>query len=236
MHVDTVLNQRTWELMSQTGQAFFSSLVEHLATTLGVRVAFIVEAMDLTGVRVAPLANSGVQKFREGRAYSTHGTPCERLGSGATGIYPNNLSDHFPDDAWLQQSEMQSYAAIPLLNEHAQVLGHIGVLDDREMENPDEIIDLLESFAHRVKEEIVRKRLDTGLQRILGEGNWLSTTIFAAGSCLRRTAPGCCRRLPVRWRVDGISLSSIGFGTGSGKHFTVFVIMGESNGTVSAGR
>lgn len=173
MRVDSVLNQRTWELMSQTGQPFFSAMVEYLAATLGVRVAFVVEAMDLSGVRVVPLASSGVPWFREGRAYSTHGTPCERLGSGAIGLYPKSLSDQFPDDPWLQQSGMQSYVAIPLINEHAQILGHMGVLDDREMESPGEIVDQLESFAHRVREEIVRKRLDTGLQRILGEGHWL---------------------------------------------------------------
>ena len=173
MRDDTRLNQRTWELMSQAGQAFFSALVEHLATTLGVRVAFIVESMDLKGERVAPLATWGVRGFREKGAYSTQGTPCERLSSGAAGIYPNNLMNYFPGDAWLQQSGMQSYAAIPLLNEHAHVLGHMGVLDDREMESPGDIIDLLESFARRAREEIVRKRLDTGLQRILGGGSWL---------------------------------------------------------------
>jgi len=170
---DAQMNQRTWELMSQTGQAFFSAMVEHLAITLGLRVAFIVESMDLKGERVVPLASWGVRGFRGGQAYDTGGTPCERLGSGASGTYLNNLSNYFPNDAWLQQSGMQSYVAIPLLDEYAHVLGHIGVLDDREMQNSDDCIALLESFAHRAREEIVRKRLDTVLLRILGNSDWL---------------------------------------------------------------
>ena len=93
MRKDTQLNQVTWELMSRTGQAFFTSIVEHLATVLGLRVAFIVEAMDMKGERVAPLASWGVQRFREECAYNTSGTPCERLAGGAAGIYPWELLD-----------------------------------------------------------------------------------------------------------------------------------------------
>ena len=166
-------NQRSWEVMSQTGQAFFSSMVEHLATTLGKKVAFIVESMDLKGERVAPRASWGVHGFRGEQAYDTRGTPCERVASGASCIYLKNLSDYFPDDVWLQQSGMQSYVAIPLLDEHAHVLGHMGVLDDQEIEKPGDAIALMESFAHRAREEIVRKRPDTALRRILGESDWL---------------------------------------------------------------
>ena len=173
MSVDTGLNQRIWELMSHTGQAFFSSMVEHIATRLGLRMAFIVESMDLKGDRVAPLAIWGAQEFRGKQSYDTQGTPCERLSSGAASIYLKNLPDYFPNDSWLLQSGMQSYIAIPLLNEHFHVLGHMGVLDDREIENSDEAITLLESFAHRAREEIIRKRPDTGLQRILGESDWV---------------------------------------------------------------
>ena len=186
MREDKQLNQVTWELMSQSGQVFFSSLVEHLATVLGLRVAFIVESMDLKGERVAPLASWGVQGFREKNAYNTSGTPCERLAHGAAGIYPNNLLDHFPDDTWLQQTDMQSYVAIPLLDEHGHVLGHMGVLDDREIENSDEIISLLESFAHRVKAEIARKKLEaeqTATVQKFHESELQFETLFNNTSC-----------------------------------------------------
>ena len=143
MRDNTGLNQHIWELMSLTGQAFFSSMVEHIATKLGLRIAFIVEAMDLKGEHVAPLASWGAQRFRGKHSYDTQGTPCERLSSGTAGIYLKNLADYFPNDPWLLQSGMQSYVAIPLLDEHAHVLGHIGVLDDREMENADDCMAVL---------------------------------------------------------------------------------------------
>jgi PAS domain S-box-containing protein len=186
MRKNTQLNQVTWELMSQTGQAFFTSLVEHLATVLGLRVAFIVESMDLKGERVEPLASWGVQGFRDECAYNTSGTPCERLAHGASGIYPQDLLDHFPQDPWLQKTDMQAYVAIPLLNEQGHVLGHMGLLDDRVIENPDEIINLLESFAHRVKVEITRKKLETEqnttLQK-LHDSELLFNTLFDNTSC-----------------------------------------------------
>ncbi|NOR19703.1 MAG: PAS domain S-box protein [Xanthomonadales bacterium] len=186
MRENTQLSQVTWDLMSRTGQAFFSSMVEHLATMLGLRVAFIVESMDMKGERVAPLASFGVQGFREECAYNTRGTPCERLAGGAAGIYPNNLLDHFPNDAWLQKTDMQAYVAIPLLDKHGHVLGHMGVLDDREIENSDKIIELLESFAQRVRAEITRKKLDaeqnTTLQK-LHESEQQFDTLFQNTFC-----------------------------------------------------
>ena len=186
MSKSTQLNQVTWELMSKTGQAFFTSLVAHLATTLGLRVAFIVESMDLKGERVKPLASWGVQGFREECAYSTVGTPCERLAQGAVGIYPQNLLDYFPNDIWLQKTDMQAYVAIPLLNEQGHVLGHMGLLDDRLIEDPDKIINVLESFAHRVKVEITRKKLDSeqsATLKKLHDSELLFNTLFANTSC-----------------------------------------------------
>jgi PAS domain S-box-containing protein len=180
------MNQVTWELMSRTGQAFFTSLVEHLATSSGLRVAFIVESMDLKGKRVKPLASWGVQGFRGECEYNTTGTPCERLAHGAPGIYPNNLLDQFPNDNWLQQTDMQAYVAIPLLNEQGHVLGHLGVLDDRAIENSDEIINLLELYAHRVKSEIIRKKLETEQNTTLQElhdSELLFNTLFDNTSC-----------------------------------------------------
>ena len=182
----TQLNQVTWALMSRTGQAFFSSLVEHLATILGLRVAFIVESMDLKGETVMPLASWGVQRFRDERAYKTAGTPCERLAHGAAGIYPRNLPDHFPDDSWLQETGMQAYVAIPLLNNEGHVLGHLGVLDDQVIEDPDEIISLLESYSHRVKVEIARKKLDeeqVTTKNKLRDSELLFSTLFDNTSC-----------------------------------------------------
>jgi len=164
MRENTQINQVTWELMSQTGDAFFCLLVEHLATVLGLRVAFIVESLDTKGEWLKPLVCWGVQGFRENKPYLSKGTPCERLAHGAAGIYPHGLADHFPEDGWLHKSGMQSYVAIPLLNDHAHVLGHIGVLDDRVMDETDEVINLLETFAPRVKSEIIKKQRDELLQ------------------------------------------------------------------------
>lgn len=168
------INQRTWELLSNTGRAFFAGLVEHLATTLGVRAAFAAQAMDLKGEWVLPVAHWGVQDFRAGCAYNTRCTPCERLSSGAAGIYLDNLADSFPEDAWFVQSGMRSYAAIPLLNDHGQVIGHLGVLDDRALEDPERVINLLESFARRARAELAQLQLTTSLQRIVGEDKWVA--------------------------------------------------------------
>ena len=43
MPFDLLATPATWDLLSQTGQAYFDALMEHLAMVLGVSLDFVVE-------------------------------------------------------------------------------------------------------------------------------------------------------------------------------------------------
>jgi PAS domain S-box-containing protein len=173
MHFDLLATPATWEVLSKTGKAYFDALVEHLCNITGVAVAFVVESVDPKGERVCPLSIRGVENFRDGRCYYTRGTPCERLRKGGASLFPERLTEHFPEDSWLATTAMQSYVGLPLLDADGNVLGHLAVLDDQPMPDPRGIAAVLEAFVPRSAAELARARQDLGLNRLIGSQRWI---------------------------------------------------------------
>ncbi|MBP6582445.1 MAG: PAS domain S-box protein [Chromatiaceae bacterium] len=165
MPCDLLANPATWDLLSKTGQAYFDALMEYLVKVLGVNLAFTVESVAPSGTRVCPVASWGEVGLRGGRCYDTRGTPCERLGQGQNGIYPDRLAERFPADSWVVQSGMRSYVGVPLLDAEGHPLGHLGVLDHRPMADPQAVAATLAAFALRCAAELGRARQDRGLER-----------------------------------------------------------------------
>ncbi len=166
MRIDLLTTPTTWDVLSRTGADYFDALVEHLCNLTGVAVAFVVEVMDSKGERVCPLASWGVEDFRLGRCYDTRDTPCERLRRGGAGIFPDRLAERFPKDRWLISTGMQSYVGLPLADRGGKLLGHIGLLDDQPMADPQTLAATLEAFVPRSLAELKRARQDRELERL----------------------------------------------------------------------
>jgi PAS domain-containing protein len=141
-----------------TGHDFFWSLVEHLATALGVSRALVAEVVEGTADRVRTLAF-----WRDGRSapnieYALPGTPCE---AAITGGLCGQASDvrqafsHAPGEVTLGAG---SYLGMRLCHGAGRVLGHVAVLDSRPMADEAPRRETLAIFAARAGAEIERQR------------------------------------------------------------------------------
>src|SRR5947208_1496800 len=93
-----------------TGQAFFESLVQHLATAVGARYAFIAEFVDrqrdpLRARSLAYWSRDGIAKNFE---WDLRGTPCEDVVRGNLCHYPTDVAARFPADKPLAAMGIQS--------------------------------------------------------------------------------------------------------------------------------
>ncbi len=187
MPCDLLATPATWDLLSKTGQAYFDALMEYLVKVLGVSLAFTVESVAPSGKRVCPVASWGEVGLRGGRCYDTRGTPCERLGQGQNGIYPDRLAERFPADSWVAQSGMRSYVGVPLLDAEGHPLGHLGVLDHRPMADPQAVAATLAAFALRCAAELGAPARTGGWSdsgapaRTRG---WSGSSAITPGSCI----------------------------------------------------
>ena len=147
-----------------TGDAYFHSLVRHLASALEVRCALVAELPKGGSDLVATLAVWDRDGFTENFEYALAGTPCENVVQQTLCFYPSDIQRLFPRDRVLVDMGAESYLASPLPDSSGQALGLLAVIDDRPMEDDPQARDLLTIFASRAGMELERQRSEAKLR------------------------------------------------------------------------
>lgn len=146
-----------------TGEAFFQSLVEHLAAALGVQYAFVAEFAEVNS-RVRTLAYWTKDRIGENIEFDLAGTPCEDVVGGALCHHPFGVQERFPRDQGLIDLGIQSYLGVPLRDSAGGVLGHLAVFDVRPMPPEPRKLLVFHIFASRATAELNRLRMEKMLQ------------------------------------------------------------------------
>src|SRR5262249_50079899 len=117
---------------AETGDRFFASLVQHLASALGVQYAFVSElSPDRQSFRTLGLWGRGA--LLDNLTVPLAGTPCESVLNGQVAHHPENLQALFPLDTALVEWRAVSYCGVPLLDRTGTVTGHLAIIDDQPM-------------------------------------------------------------------------------------------------------
>jgi formate hydrogenlyase transcriptional activator len=149
-------------VISQTGERFFPSLVQHLARALNVPYAFVTEfAEDRSRFRSLALWAHG----KPGANFQVPlaGTPCEAVLHGQMAHYPRYLRTLFPTDQVLLGWQAESYCGIPMVDSSGEVMGHFAVLDEKPMMDSSRAVAVMQIFAARAVAEIERVRFEKAL-------------------------------------------------------------------------
>ncbi len=146
-----------------TGKEFFRSLVENLATGLGVRYSFAAECIPENRART--LASWAGGKPGANFEYNLQGTPCLKVTEGRTCLYQCNLQKLFPDDKGLVKWNADSYLGVPLRDSTRNVVGHLVIIDDKPMAPDPLTLSVMETFASRAGLELERMREFDNLRR-----------------------------------------------------------------------
>jgi PAS domain S-box-containing protein len=145
------------------GDAFFQSLVRHLAAAMGVGYAFVAEFDRLT-MRARTLAYWGKGVIRDNIEFDLAGTPCEDVIRSGLCHHPRGVREKFPRDQGLIDLGIESYLGVPLLDVDGLVLGHLAVFDERPLPAEPRRLSIFRIFATRAAVELERLRVE---QRLL---------------------------------------------------------------------
>lgn len=80
-----------------TGEAFFQSLVRHLAIAIGAQYVFVAE-FAAVNTRARTLAYWARDRIAENIEFDLMGTPCEEVVAGALCHHPGGVQERFPRD------------------------------------------------------------------------------------------------------------------------------------------
>jgi len=152
-----------------TGDAYFRSLLQRLARGLGVRYAFVAEC--LTGQRARSLAFWNNDTFADNFEYDLRGTPCLKVTEGQTCHYERNLPKLFPEDTPLVEMGAESYLGVPVRDSAQNIIGHLVIIDDKQMTSDPLVLAVLTTFANRAGVELERLRAFDNLHREKNESD-----------------------------------------------------------------
>jgi len=145
---------------SETGIAFFRSLVRNLSLALGTQGAWVTEYLPRER-RLRAMAMWMAGEFVDHYEYPISGTACERVVESKDLIHiPERVIELFPQDTDLVPLNAVSYLGAPLLDSDGSVLGHVSVLDDKPMPRDERALSIFRVFAVRAVAELRRLRTE----------------------------------------------------------------------------
>jgi PAS domain S-box-containing protein len=152
--------QRSWAL---TGQAFFDSLVQHLAASLGVDYAFVGELTEggVRKLRTTALYARGA--LAEPVEYNLEYSPCETVIGNQLRYYEGTQA-LFPQDQMLLDLAVESYMGMPLWDAEGQPLGVTVIMNRSPLADIPLAGSLLQIVSVRAAHELARRRAEKQLR------------------------------------------------------------------------
>ncbi len=136
-----------------TGNDFFRTLVQHLASAMGTPHAFVSEFIPPQKIRTLAFWSDG--KIVDNIEYELPGTPCEEVIGGSVCYLPSGVQAKYPVEAGIE-----SYLGVPLVGQDGTVFGHLCVLDAAPMPAQPTKLGIFRIFAARVTAELARLRAE----------------------------------------------------------------------------
>ncbi len=146
---------------AELGEAFFRSLVGHLARELGADFAFIGEVVPPANDRVRTLACVMDGAIGENFEYRLEGSPCiNAITKRGTVVYPQGVAELFPRDGGLKKRGIQAYVGTSLHAADGSALGVLVVMHRKPVERGAFWASMIEIFGARAAAEIERSRAE----------------------------------------------------------------------------
>ncbi|HTY59912.1 MAG TPA: PAS domain S-box protein, partial [Bacteroidota bacterium] len=143
------------EIARNRGEEFFPGMVRALAETLGVKYCLVSECTDRRRDRVRALAYWAAGGPAPVFEYDVANTTCERVIKEAKTIYfATDIQQLFPDESALAAMDASSYLGTPLIDSGGSVIGHLFIIHDSPLQNPDVARSVLTVTAARAAAEL----------------------------------------------------------------------------------
>ncbi|MBV8657647.1 MAG: PAS domain-containing protein [Burkholderiales bacterium] len=169
---------------SALGQAFFQSLVDVLARTLGVRHVAVTELSPIDHPEVGRFVALSVDgKAGESAEFALAGSVCADVAHTGSCTFSREVQRLFPADPLLKHVNAQSYLGVRLQAPDGTVLGVLSVIDDKPSDDLELARRLLDLFAGRATAELERLRQEREVKRLNAD---LEVRVAARTSDLRR--------------------------------------------------
>ncbi|MBX3349083.1 MAG: PAS domain S-box protein [Nitrospira sp.] len=150
---------------AETGEDFFSTLVCHLSSVLGVQYAVVGEIQHGPVKKIRTLAVSANGNLVDNFEYPLVNTPCEIALGESFACFERDVRTVFPLFGRLAQLGVDGYCGVPLRAKGGAVMGLLVLMDTKPLRNTDRLRSLMAVFASRAGAELQRRYAETKIQQ-----------------------------------------------------------------------
>ena len=148
------------------GTTFLKSLVEHIAKTLQMKLAFIGQRHGNNCLKLKTLFLVTDKQLVDNIEYDLRHSPCKEIfEKNHFCYYPEKVQQQFPQDSWLVEQGIESYFGTPLFDANGQTIGLMVIMDDKPLIHIKQIKSMLQIFAARASAELERIQALEALQQ-----------------------------------------------------------------------
>ncbi len=164
--MDEMLNSIAEGVSSETGEAFFRSLVKHVSDYTKASQILVAEISSDLQTTASTIAFCRDGEIVDNFTYDLKGTPCEDVLAGSMCVIAKGVDDAYPEDYCLKELGISSYAGVPLLDSRNEVIGLMVILDKSPIQDVERITRILRIFASRASAELERKRAESDKEQL----------------------------------------------------------------------
>jgi len=168
------VTQRNWQentlrhvlqaTASTLGRDFFDALVAAIADALGVDYVFLVETV---GETASVLASWSCGELQPPQTHpSEPNSPCGRVLREGCAVYERGVASRFPDFAMATELELEGYVGVAFYDNRGDVIGYLCVCACCPIDNPQQVLSLLNIFAARAVAELERQHAQEILKQL----------------------------------------------------------------------
>ena len=149
------------------GEQFVEAMVFRLAEIVGADCAFVGQPCEssLNAMETKYILLDG--EISENFIFGLEGTPSANVIKGTACIYPEKVTDIFPEDHILQEMNIQGYVGVPLYDLKDRPNGIMTALFRNPIGMPEFSLMILQLFAGRVSAELERMKVEEERERLL---------------------------------------------------------------------
>lgn len=152
-------------LSNKSGDDFCNAIVTSLQESIASDYCYIARlAPDMTSARSIAVSYQGA--LVENFSYSLKDTPCANVADGEVCVFDRDICGHFPNDALLNELNIDGYIGTVLLSAKGDALGLLVALYHQPVRDVDYVTTLFEIFSSRIAVEIERSEQELELRRV----------------------------------------------------------------------
>src|SRR4026207_1928156 len=157
---DEALRRTLQGTATETGHGFFAALVQNLSKALGTHGAWVTEYFP-EARRLRALAFWMDGQWIKDYEVDIAGTPCESVIDTAKIVhFPDRILEIYPYSDGLKAAGAVSYMGVPLQDTNGHILGHMAVIDRRQIPEEPRVHAIFQIFAARAAAELQRLRAE----------------------------------------------------------------------------